>query len=242
MQPHFGWCCVYRRGHTTSRYIAQREGLNLFLLPDINDAWAQIRGVDIEERMLEWKQYREEIERDPYYVDWYRDKGFFGKLAHGLAHYAGQTYTWASTAAGQATWALLAALGVGAAAGVGKIAGIAAGPAGTLLSAQAPVAEEIVTSAASLAKSYGLLRAVQLSEMSGNYRDMEQERDIYGQGLDPYDMAKWSYVASLGQAPIELMQLQLAASWVPIRWFRPVISFWHQPLRLRQRFSTDHNF
>lgn len=204
-----------RESELHARYIAQQEDMTkwLALLPDVRDVWAYTQGIDIEERMLDWKRYRETIEQDPYYVDWYRDKGFFGKLLHGAAQYAGQLYTWTSTAAGQATWMLLAGLGVGAAAGVGT---------GALLSAGTTAKTEVTRHIAQWSQRYGMLRAVQLAEMSGNYRDMEAERDLYGQGLDPSDMAKTAFIASWIQAPIEYMQLSLAASWVPLRWFRPM--------------------
>ncbi len=203
-----------REGELHARYIAEREGLQTFLLPDVRDVWSHVQGLDIEERYIEWRNYRESIERDSHYVDWYRDKGFFGKLMHGAAHYAGQIYTWQGTKFGQATWMLLSALGLGAAAGVG-------GAAGALLSPQGVVRDEAIRRASGWAKAYGMLRSIQLSEMSGNYIEMEQERDIYGQGLDPYDMAKWSYIASIAQAPVEYMQLRLAGSMVPVRWFKP---------------------
>ena len=207
-----------------ARYIAEKEGLNLFRLPDILDAISWVKGLDTEERMLEWQQYIRAIEEnDPFYKDWRRDSSFFGKLAHGLAELMGQLYSWTSEATGQATWALLAALGASAVTGVGKMTGVAASTAGALLY---PTVKEVVTGQfASLAREYGMLRAIQLSEMSGNYREWSRSRDIYGQGLDSSDMAKWSYVVSAIQAPIELMQLQLAASWVPIKYFRSMYRY-----------------
>jgi nuclear transport factor 2 (NTF2) superfamily protein len=213
-----------KEGILNSRYIAEREGLSpyLLLLPDIEDAWAMVKGIDIEERMLDWKRYREAVEESPYYVNWYRDKGFFGKLLHGFTEQAGRTYAWMSVGAGQATWALLAGLGASAIAGAGKMTAPVVGAAGALLSAKTTVEQQVVSRIATWAKRYGMMRAIQLSEMFGNYRDMEAERDIYGQGLDSHDMAKWSYIAASIQAPIELMQLGLALSWVPIRWFKPM--------------------
>ncbi len=216
-----------REGELNARYIAEQQNMALISrpLPDVRDMWAWANGVSVEERLIDWKRYLEAIENSDYYVDWYREKGLFGKLVHGFAEYAGQTYAWMSTAAGQATWMLLAGLGLGAATGVGAAAGTGAGAllsAETAETAATTAAPQITSKFAQWAWRYGMLHAVQLSSMSENYRNMEAERDLYGRGLDPDDMAKAAYIASLAQAPIELMQLGLALSWVPIKWFRPM--------------------
>lgn len=243
---------TYRHGAASTyegilhgRYVAEREGLPTLWMPDIIDIGAKVQGITVEERMNYWTQYRKALEEDPYFTDWYRDKNIFGKLIYGFAQYAGQTYAWVTTAAGQATWMLLAGLGLGAATGVGAAAGASALlPAGTTTTTAATVMTQpqITSKFAQWAWRYGMMRAIQFAEMSGNYRDMEAERDLYGRGLDPRDMAKVAYVASIPQAAIEMMQLSLALSWVPVKWFRPMYKMLAPTSAIASNFLNNPSF